>query len=103
MAIGYGVKSDAEHAELLERLIAEQGIGRHGIFLLSGEGTLTPDGFEETSGYVVTAEDRVFFFWTGWIERAKRTAFKFWQPTVAEAAWFDDDEYRAARNAAGLG
>ena len=102
MAIAHDTRSDADHAGLLERLIAERGVGRHGIFLMSGEGRFTPDGFEETSGYVIDDAGRVFFFWTAWNEGLRHTTFKIWQPTEAEADWQGDAEYIAAREAAGL-
>ncbi len=99
--IARDLRSDADHAKLLEGLIAEQGIGRHGLFMLTGEGRLTSDGFEETSGYVVT-DTGCTFFWTGWNESAGRSAFKVWRPAEPQADWQDDEEYQAARHAAGL-
>ena len=102
MAIGQDIQSDADHVELLERLITSQGVGRHGIFLLSGEGRFTPDGFEETSGYVIDSQARVFFFWTGWNEDLQRTALETWRPAEIQADWHEDEEFRAARKAAGL-
>ena len=102
MAIAHDIRSDTDHVDLLERLIAKQGVGRHGIFLMSGEGRYTPDGFEETSGFVVDAQEQVFFFWTGWNEAHGQTEFRTWQPVPAEADWQDDEEYVAARKAAGL-
>lgn len=102
MAIARQMKSDADHAELLDRLIAEQGIGRHGLFLVSGEGRIAPDGFEETSGFVVGEDGRVFFFWTGCNDAAQATHLRVWQLAEPRADWIDDAEYRAARQAAGL-
>lgn len=102
MAITADIRSDAEHMEILERLIAERGIGRHGLFLLTGEGRFTPDGFEETSGYVIGEHDRSFFFWTGWDAGAEQTAFKIWRVAEPQTHWWKSAEYRAARVAAGL-
>jgi hypothetical protein len=43
----------------LERLIADKGLKRYGLFLVSGEGRRLPDGSEETSRYVVNQDRRV--------------------------------------------
>src|SRR5688572_27708939 len=102
MAVARDTRSDAEHAELLERLIAEKGIDRYGIYLMSGEGRITPDGFEETSGYVIADYGGAYFLWTGWDDRLQQTHFKTWETTAAQVDWHDDEEYRAARTAAGL-
>jgi hypothetical protein len=100
--IARDLRSDTDHAELLEALFAEQGIGRHGLFMTTGEGRVTPDGYEEMSGYVVSESGCAFFFWTGWNEHTGRSAFKVWRPAEPQPDWQDDDEYQAARQAAGL-
>ena len=102
MAIQQEMKSDAEHVALLHSLLAERGLKRYGIFAVSGEGTVTPDGYEETSGYALSDEGQAFFFWTGWDESARRTTFDMWKPTEPQAEWQEDEEYLAARKAAGL-
>jgi hypothetical protein len=101
MAIGYDTKSDADHMTLLEGLISKQGIGPHGLFLLSGEGQVMPNGYEETSGYVVCRDGGVFFFWTGWDEQAQHIGFKIWEHATPQPDWLEDDEYQAAQRAAG--
>ena len=88
--------------ELLARLIADRGIERHGLYLLTGENRFTPDGFEEMSGFVVSHDERVFFFWTGWDARKGRSAFKVWRAAEPQPDWQSSQEYQAARNAAGL-
>lgn len=102
MVIQQDIKSDAEHMALLDALIAERGLKRYGLFFVTGEGAFTPDGYEETSGYALSQEGRAFFFWTGWDEAAQRTGFDMWKPTEPQSDWQDDEEYRAARRAAGL-
>jgi hypothetical protein len=102
MAIQQGLKSDAEHMELLHALLTEHGLKRYGLFAVTGEGTITPDGYEETSGYALSSDGRSYFFWTGWDEEAQRTTFDMWQPTEPQPDWQDDEEYQAARKAAGL-
>ena len=102
MAIQQGMKSDTENKALLTALLAERGITRYGLFAVSGEGKVTPDGYEETSGYALSHEDRVFFFWTGWDETMERTVFSMWVPTGRQVEWLDDAEYQSARVAAGL-
>ena len=102
MAVTAETKSDAEHMALLERLFEERGIHRYGLFLLTSEGLFTPDGYEEMSGYVVSGDLPVIFFWTGWDETARRTCFEIWQVAEPQPDWQDDTEYQAARVAAGL-
>jgi hypothetical protein len=102
MAIQYLTRSDAEHQELLRGLLTERGLERYGLFAVTGEGTITPDGYEEASGYVLTQAGQAIFFWTGWDESAHRTAFSMWQPTEPQAEWQEDEEYLVARKAAGL-
>lgn len=102
MAIQQETKSDADHVALLAALLAERGLERYGLFAVTGEGTITPDGYEEASGYVLTHAGQAIFFWTGWDEAAHRTAFSMWQPTEPQAEWQEDEEYVAARKSAGL-
>jgi hypothetical protein len=73
MAIQQEIKSDAEHVALLATLLAERGLKQYGLFAVTGEGTFTPDGYEETSGYILSSEGKAFFFWTGWDESSQRT------------------------------
>lgn len=102
MAIEQELKSDAAHMELLYALLAERGLTRYGLFAVTGEGTFTPDWYEEMSGYALSDEGHAYFFWTGWDEGAQRTTFDMWQPTEPQAQWQEDREYHAARAAAGL-
>ena len=101
MAVTPDVKSDAEHMALLDRLIAERGIERYGLFLLTSENLFTPDGYEEMSGFVVSRDGRVFF-WTGWDEAAQQVAFETWRDAEPQPDWKGSAEYQAARVAAGL-
>ena len=102
MAIQQEVKSDAEHMALLATLLAERGLKQYDLFAVSGEGTITPDGYEETSGYALSCDGSAYFFWTGWDESAQRTTFDMWQPTESQTGWESSEEYQAARVAAGL-
>jgi hypothetical protein len=102
MAIRQEMKSDTEHMALLAALLAERGLTRYGLFAVTGEGKVTPDGYEETSGYALSRDGQAFFFWTGWDESAQRTTFDMWKPTELQDEWQDDEEYQAARVAAGL-
>ena len=102
MAIAYDIRSDTDHMGLLEALIARQGIEPHGLFLLSSEGRVGPDGYEEMSGYVLGKDGRAFFFWTGWDEAANVTGFMTWEPAEVQPDWLDDEEFQAAQRAAGL-
>ncbi len=102
MTIEQELKSDTEHMALLDALLAERGLKRYGLFAVSGEGAVTPDGYEETSGYALSPDGQAFFFWSGWDETAQRTTFDMWKPTEPQAEWESDNEYQAARAAAGL-
>ena len=102
MAIQQELKSDADHMALLATLLAERGLKRYGLFAVTGEGAVTPDGYEETSGYALSRDGQAFFFWTGWDESTQRTVFDLWKPTEPQAEWQEDEEYLAARKAAGL-
>lgn len=96
------MKSDTEHMALLDALLAERDLRQYGLFAVTGEGTVTTDGYEETSGYALSRDGYAFFFWTGWDKAAGRTTFKMWQPTESQAERGSDEEYQAARVAAGF-
>lgn len=91
-------------AAITERLDGE----RFGIFFDSGEGRFYPNGFEETSGQIVTASGRHFTFWTDWDETNARVTFDWFRElepdemVCAAADWADSKEYRRARAEAGL-
>jgi hypothetical protein len=102
MAVTPDVKSDAEHMALLDRLIAERGIDRYGLYLLTSENLFTPDGYEEMSGYVVSSDGGVYFFWTSWHNVDQRVVFETWQAAELQSDSQDSEEYQAARKAAGL-
>jgi hypothetical protein len=72
------------------------------LYLLTGEGRFTPDGYEELSGYVVSDTQRVYFFWTGWDEPSRQPTFKVWRIAEPQPDWTNSAEYAAARRAAGL-
>ena len=102
MAVTPDVRSDAEHMALLDRLIAERGIDRYGLYLLTSENLFTPDGYEEMSGCVVSSDGRVYFFWTSWDGVDQRVVFETWRVVEPQLDWQDSAEYQAARKAAGL-
>jgi hypothetical protein len=88
----------------VDRLIRERGLRRYGLFLVSGEGRILPDGSENASGYVVDQDGRVFFFALDWDAGLRRVSFTQWEQVdaAAEADWDDDPEFQQARKAAGL-
>jgi hypothetical protein len=88
--------------ELLDRLIAERGIERHGLYLRTSENRFGPDGFEEMSGFVVSPDEHVYFFWTGWDANRGTSTFKIWRKAEPQQDWQRSQEYQAARKAAGL-
>jgi hypothetical protein len=87
---------------LLDELIREKGIERYGLFAVTTEGKVLPDGSESASGLVVDPTGRVHAFWLDWDEARRRVAFVRWNPVQPRRDWETDDEYRAARRAAGL-
>jgi len=98
------VSADRDERSLaaVAELLAERGIGRHGIFSDVGEGEMFPDGTESMSGHVIDADGRVFFFWTDWDAERGRPTFETWEPVTPSDDWLDSEEYRAARATAGF-
>lgn len=89
--------------ETLTRLIAEKIPGqRFGVFFSTGEGRFFPNGEEESSGCVVTDRDDHYHYWTKWDHWAGRAAFDGWDSLPPQNDWYNDEEYRDARRAAGL-
>ena len=86
----------------LHRLIRDQGLRRYGVFLVTGEGKILPDGSEDASGYVVDEAGRVFFFWLDWDDQLEGVTFAKWKSIEPDADWEDEPEYLEARRAAGL-
>ncbi len=88
----------------ISRLLQERGIGRHALFLTQREGTALPGGLEAVSGFVLDEHGRVHGFWLAWDdERQALTLAPFYPVDEAEAAFFEDAEYQAARRTLGLG
>jgi hypothetical protein len=85
-----------------QRLLAERVGARFGLFFVTGEGALLPDGSEETTGYLVDAAGRVFRFALGWDRRRNALVIDEWQQVEPPASWHDSDEYREALAEAGL-
>lgn len=74
---------------------------------MTGEGDFlpisTPDSpVEETSGYVVDKEGRVFSFWFGWDPNRQAPALVEWEPVEPEPDWTEEREYRDALHKLGL-
>jgi hypothetical protein len=88
-------------AQVLERLLAARGIGPHALFFVSGEGEFFPNGIEESSGFVVDHEGRVYSFWTGWDAERDEVGFTEWEQVEPEPSWREDEEYRQALEAVG--
>ena len=96
-----GEASIQRQGEVLHELIRDRVDQRYGVFDVTGEGRKLPDGSEESSGFVITAEDRVFFFRLGWDHVNGRPTLTTWEEDELDPEW-DDVEYRRARKAAGL-
>jgi len=102
MMLHHGPKPDAAYAQMLRRLVESKGLTRYAFFFVAEEGRKLPNGLEETSGHVVDAKGRVFFFWTGWdTERAVPT-LRRWDEVEPEPDWIEEDDYREALDAVGL-
>jgi hypothetical protein len=87
---------------LMDDLLCQKGIRRYGLFGVTVEGRLLPDGSESASGFVIDEGGRVFSFWLGWDERQQRVAFTRWSEVRPESDWKEDTECREACRAAGL-
>jgi hypothetical protein len=88
----------------LSRLISDRGLVRFGIFHVSGDGQLLPDGSENASGYVIDDQEEIFWFRLDWDGKRRCLALTEWERVAnAEAEWPEHDpEYRRARDKAGL-
>lgn len=92
----------ASRRATLDRLIRETGITRYGLFGVSSEGKNLPDGSVAASGLVVDQDGQVFSFWLDWDDARGCVALTEWRRVEPEADWLNDEEYVAARRAAGL-
>lgn len=94
--------------EVLDSLLIERGLepGSYALFWVSGEGRYLPtlewEDIEETSGFVLDREGRVYTFWLGWDAERQCPRFVQWAQVSPEQNWRDDEEYREAREDLGL-
>jgi hypothetical protein len=86
----------------MDELLHERGLRRYGVFGVTTEGKRLPGGSETASGFVVDRGSRVYFFWLDWDREQERPVFSEWQEVAPDPEWETDEEYRAARQAAGL-
>jgi hypothetical protein len=87
-----------EEKRAIARLLRRRGIGRHALFLTQREGTALPGGLEAVSGFVLDRQGVVHGFWLAWDDdRRTLTLAPFYVVEDAEAAFFEDAEYQAAR------
>lgn len=102
MAIHLGTRTDTQPALRLRQLVEGRGLGRYAFFFVTGEGDEFPDGTEESSGFVLNEDGRVFSFWLGWDAARGAPIFAEWEQVEAEAHWMRSAEYRRARERVGL-
>jgi hypothetical protein len=102
MAIHPGAQVDSRPASPLERLVRERGLRRFGLFFVTGEGELFPNGDEEQSGYVIDELGQAYSFWTGWDPDRQEVTFTEWEAVDEEPEWRGVGEYERARACAGL-
>jgi hypothetical protein len=88
-------------APALRRLFEAGGLRRYAIWFATGDGTFMPNEEEETSGYVVNEDGRVFFFRTSWDEATRAETLTL-QEVEPRADWMEDRDYRQARDLAGV-
>jgi hypothetical protein len=92
----------AHRRDLLDQLLREKQIARYGLFAVTTEGKELPDGSEAASGFVVASTGDVFSFWLDWSEQEHRVGLTDWTPVKPDPDWDNDDEYTAAKAAAGV-
>ena len=98
------LQPDNRARRLLDACIEAQGLrpGTFTYFFVGGEGRFLPTGddgedVEESSGYVLDREGRVYFFWFGWDEARRVPALIEWEPHAPDPEWEQAPEYRRAR------
>ena len=99
----------ARQRELLHEMLQKQGLveGEYALFFVTGEGHFFLAGpvdgpIEETSGYVITQDGRVFAFWLGQHPETGRFSLTEWEQVEPEPHWADNSEYQRARKTVGL-
>ena len=99
--IHHEAKTEPASTDTLEQLVAAQGVGAFAPFLVTGEGTILPNGDEETSGYVLDATGRVFRFWLAWDGELGAPALTVWRRVEEPGRWREHPEYRRAQDLLG--
>jgi hypothetical protein len=89
---------------LLDACIQAQGLrtGEYTYFFVTGEGRFLPisepeDEVEEASGYVLTHDGEIYFFWFGWDPEREAPALIRWRRAEPQPHWEQSAEYRQAR------
>jgi hypothetical protein len=94
------VRRRSREQRLIDRLLAERGIGRHALFLTQREGLVLPDGLEAVSGFVLDEEGHVHGFWLGWDDQRQAYILApFYRIEDPDRAFAEDGEYHAAQRA----
>ncbi|HEX9016432.1 MAG TPA: hypothetical protein VF960_10625 [Chloroflexota bacterium] len=88
--------------EIVARLLARRGIGRHALFLTQQEGKMLPGGVESLSGFVLTGGGEVYGFWLEWDDSAGEYTLDPWYLVEDPSRFAGDPEYRRARRRLGL-
>ena len=91
-----------QQQDILDKLIRAHGLKRFALFFVTGEGIEMPDGLEESSGFVLDASGRVYFFYLSWDTSHEKPVFTDWNEVKTEAHWVGVAEYQRAREAVGL-
>ena len=87
---------------MIDVLLRERDVRRYGLFGVTTEGRVLPDGSESASGFLVTDGGLVYSFWLDWDASSRRVAFTDWELVAPAPDWEEDQEYREARREAGL-
>jgi hypothetical protein len=102
MAVDKATQRLRHDRDVLDRLIRRKGLARYGLFFVTAEGKELPDGSESGSGFAISADGRVYFFWIDWDHKAGRPYLETWEEVPIEEHWATNREYQLARVAAGL-
>lgn len=110
MSSGTTLPHGTRQRAILAELFAERGLseGDYALFFTSGDGDFLPisepgDKVEETSGYVLDRQGRVFWFHLGWDAAGSRPVLEHWEEVTRQPEWESSAEYREACKQLGLG
>jgi len=87
---------------ILDRLVHEKGLGRHGFFFTTDEGEAAPDGSGVSSGFVINEDAKTYFFVVDWAAQMRDAILVEWEEVETDHSLAKSAEYRRALAKAGL-